>query len=85
MIENKHLGKFTIPDEYINKYPEAVKGIMGECVIISANHDENNRRVEYIAINNRFIETKGYNNPPRYKVAVIRHTNGEFDIMWQLQ
>ena len=85
MIENKRIGKFKIADEIINHIPDVVKGVMGECIIIGAKHDENNQLMEYVAINDRFQEAAGYINPPEYEVEIIRHTNGEFDIRWKMK
>lgn len=85
MIENKRIGKFKISDEMINHSTDVVKGIMGECIIIGAKRDENNRRMEYFAINDRFQEAAGYANPPEYVADIIRHTNGEFDNRWKIQ
>ena len=50
MIESKRIGKFIISDEIINHSPNVAKGIMGECIVIGAKHDENRRLTEYIAI-----------------------------------
>lgn len=83
MIENKRIGKFKITDEIINHTPDVVKGIMGECIVIAAKHDENNRLMEYVAINDRFAEAAGYINPPEYAAEIIRRTSGEFDIKWK--
>ena len=85
MIESKRIGKFQISDELINHIPDVVKGIMGECIIIEAKHDENYRRMEYIAISDHFQEAAGYINPPEYAAEIIRHTNGEFDIRWKIK
>lgn len=85
MIESKHIGKFKVTDEMINHSPDVIKGIMGECIIIGAKHNENELLMEYVAINDRFQETAGYINPPEYAVEIIRHTNGEFDIRWKIK
>mgnify|MGYP006873016813 CR=1 FL=1 len=83
MIESKRIGKFKVTDDMINHNPDVVKGVMGECIIIGAKHNENNRLMEYIAINDHFQETAGYINPPEYIVEIIRHTSGNFDIRWK--
>ena len=81
MIKNRHIGKFKISDEMINHNPEVVKGIMGQCIIIGARHDDGNRLTEYIAINDRFAEVD--TNLPEYKAEALRYPSGEFDIWWK--
>ena len=84
MIESKRIGKFVISDEIINHSPNVAKGIMGECIVIGAKHDENRRLTEYIAISEHFGEAAGNINPPEYKAEIIRRTSGEFNIQWKI-
>lgn len=83
MIESRRKGEFTISDDMINRHPDIVKGILGECIIINAKHDESSMAMQYTAINDAFQETALLVSPPKYKAKIMRRTSGRFNIKWK--
>jgi len=55
-IKSNRIGKFSASFEIINQYPDNLRGVMSECIVIEANFFERYGMVVYTAISNRFEE-----------------------------
>jgi hypothetical protein len=69
-MRDKRLGKFTLSREEIDNYPDNVRLVMKECIIVRAEFMYDRDCIEYTAICDQFspIPEGGY--PYEYKVKI---------------
>jgi len=81
MLKDNHIGKFTIPLEIINNYPEKVKEFMSDMIVIEAKMDFMARGVTYIAINpNVFLEAAQNLEAPWYEIEIYGYKDKSPDM-----
>ena len=56
MTKSRRLGRFLIPMKLINDRPEAVKRLMGRCIVLKADYNWAQNAIEYIALCEVFRE-----------------------------
>jgi len=66
----RKIGRFSISDELVKQNPEAVKKVMGQCVIIKAEYIDHLRIYRYEAISDLFEEVPEGCMPPEYLIEV---------------
>lgn len=64
------IGKFSISDELVKQNPEAVKKVMGQCVILRAEFIYSSRVFEYEAISDLFEEVDEGCISPEYLMGL---------------
>ena len=81
MLKDNHIGKFTVPLEVINDYPNKVKEFMSEMIVLEAKMDFIAKGVTYTAINsNVFLELGPNLEAPRYEVIIYGYKDKAPDI-----
>jgi len=79
MKENRRLGTFIVSSEMIENYPEIVKQIMGECIIVRAGFSYIEDAIEYTAISDWFDAIPINNVPMKYNIIFVKDGN---NIKW---
>ena len=67
---NQRVGKFNIDRYLIDNDPSSVRKIMGQCIVIRAEHMFMNDAVEYIAISDHFDNRERGALIPEYNVII---------------
>ncbi len=65
----RRIGKFYIHSLLINDSPEAIKKVMGKCIILRCEHLPHRDAFEYIAISDDFDEIAVSLVTPEYQVV----------------
>lgn len=66
----RRLGKFQIPHFWLTDTPSLVMSIMGECIILRAEHMLHSDHFEYQALSNHFSEVPPGGAIPEYGIVV---------------
>lgn len=53
---SRRLGRFTAGGEWAWTFPSALKQVMGQCIILRAEHHMATDKIEYFAISEHFRE-----------------------------
>lgn len=67
MIRDRRAGRFVIAHSLINGYPEVVKEIMKDLIVVRALDCNYFRGIEYVAIGTPFKEVPDGQLVPRYE------------------
>lgn len=65
-IKSNRIGKFEVSIELINQFPESLKTVMSECIVIGADMLNYYGKVVYTAVSARFDEIKEGDEIPEY-------------------
>jgi ribosomal protein S19 len=69
-MNDRRLGKFTISKEEIANYPETVKCVMREVIIVRAEYMYDGDCIEYTAISDQFLPTRLGEYTPTYEITI---------------
>lgn len=82
MFEDRRLGKFSIDVEVMNDRPDVVKALMGQCIVLRAEHLLASNVVEYVAQCDEFDEAEPGLVVPTYNIE-ITETDTEMVLDWK--
>ena len=75
-------GKFFIGAHMIRKYPDLVKKIMGECIIVKAEMSYIRHGIEYEAISDWFDFVPQGEYAPEYTITIHKQGN---NLKWMFE
>ena len=78
MVERRY-GKFWIDTEVIEENADVVKVIMGNVIVLRAEHDYTMKRINYVAQCDAFEELDAGAEPPDYDVGFDPDTS---EVTW---
>ena len=73
-MDNRRIGNFVIDQYVVEKDPEAVLEIMGQCIIVRCEYKYGIGKFYYTAISNLFEDIPISNIPPDYDISFNKET-----------
>ena len=72
-MRDKRLGKFTLYREEIENYPDNVRLVMKEVIVVRAEYMWDRECIEYTAISDQFSPIPPAEYPPEYRITIQDH------------
>jgi hypothetical protein len=82
-MKDCRIGKFTVDVDLIEKYPEAVRDLMGRCIVVRAKMMFVSREIQYTALCDDFDVVSQMDLPPDYRAVFWKEGDRAFFRGWE--